>query len=130
MSQPAEFIVGGGRLGALMRAHDWSRSPLGQPETWPQSLRTVVGLLLQSQFPMFVAWGPELGFLYNDAYAAILGAKHPAALGRRFHEIWAEIWDDIQPIIKQAMQGHGTYHENLPLMVNRNGYEEQAWFTF
>jgi signal transduction histidine kinase/ActR/RegA family two-component response regulator len=124
------FLTTGGETGALMGAHDWSQSPLGAPASWPQSLRSVAGLLLHSKFPMFVAWGPELGFLYNDAYAAILGAKHPAALGRRFHEIWAEIWDDIQPIIKQAMQGHGTYHENLPLMVNRNGYEEQAWFTF
>ena len=71
-------------MGALMRAHDWSTSPLGAPETWPQSLRSVVGLMLTSKFPMFVAWGPELGFLYNDPYAEILGAKHPRALGARF----------------------------------------------
>ena len=76
------FLANGGETGALMRAHDWSRSPLGHPESWPQSLRSMVGMLLNSKFPMFVAWGPELGFLYNDAYAEILGAKHPAALGR------------------------------------------------
>lgn len=79
---------------------------------------------------MFVAWGSELGFLYNDAYAEILEAKHPAAIGRRFQDIWAEIWDDIHPIIAQAMQGISTYHRNLPLTMNRNGYEEQTWFTF
>ena len=74
---PSAF-VGGGQVGALMRAHDWSASPLGPPDTWPQALHTVTALLLQSRFPMFVAWGPELGFLYNDSYAEILGAKHPA----------------------------------------------------
>jgi PAS domain S-box-containing protein len=113
-----------------MRAHDWSESPLGPPELWPQSLRTVVGLLLQSQFPMFVAWGEALGFLYNDPYAEILGAKHPRALGRRFYDIWSEIWSDISPLIDAAMAGHSTYREDLPLVMNRKGYEEQTWFTF
>lgn len=124
------FLTGGGKTGALMRTCEWTHSPLGPPDSWPQSLRSIVGLLLNSKFPMFVAWGSELGFLYNDAYAEILGAKHPAALGRRFHDIWAEIWSDIHPIIAQAMQGIATYHENLPLTVNRKGYDEDAWFTF
>ena len=130
MSQPLDFLAGGGKTGALMRAHDWSESPLGPPDTWPQSLRTVVGLLLQSQFPMFVAWGPDLGFLYNDPYAEILGAKHPRALGRRFYDIWSEIWPDISPLIDTAMAGHATYHEDLPLLMNRKGYDEPTWFTF
>ena len=130
MSFPHDFLPGGGRVGALMRAHDWSTSPLGPPESWPQSLRTVVALLLHSRFPMFVAWGPELGFLYNDSYAEILGAKHPAALGRRFQEIWSEIWSDISPLIDAAMAGEATYREDLPLLMNRKGYDEQTWFTF
>ncbi|KAA2235925.1 PAS domain S-box protein [Salinarimonas soli] len=113
-----------------MRAHDWTASPLGRPETWPQSLRSVVGLILGSKFPMFVAWGPELGFLYNDAYAEILGAKHPAALGARFQDIWAEIWPDISPLITAAMAGEGTFRENLPLLMNRKGFDEPTWFTF
>ena len=117
-------------MGALMRAHDWSASPLGSPETWPQSLRSVVGLLLQSKFPMFVAWGDDLGFLYNDPYAEILGAKHPQALGSRFHDIWSEIWPDISPLIDAAMAGEATYRENLPLVMNRKGFDEQTWFTF
>ena len=125
-----EFLAGGGNTGALMRAHDWSNSPLGRPETWPQSLRSVVGLLLQSQFPMFVAWGPELGFLYNDSYAEILGAKHPRALGIRFYDIWSEIWPDISPLIDAAMAGHATFREDLLLVMNRRGYDEQTWFTF
>ena len=130
MSQPLDFLAGGGSTGALMRGHDWSGSPLGPPETWPQSLQTVVALLLQSQFPMFVAWGKELGFLYNDPYAEILGAKHPRALGRRFYDIWSEIWPDISPLIDAAMAGHATYREDLPLVMNRKGYDEQTWFTF
>jgi len=125
-----DFLAGGGQTGALMRAHDWSESPLGAPESWPQSLRTVVGLLLQSQFPMFVAWGDALGFLYNDRYARILGTKHPGALGRRFQDIWSEIWPDISPLIDAAMSGRATYREDLPLVMNRKGYDEQTWFTF
>ena len=74
----------GGTRGALMRAHDWAQSPLGPPQFWPPPLRTVVALVLQSGFPMFVAWGDELRFLYNDPYAEIIGSKHPHALGRRF----------------------------------------------
>ncbi len=124
------FLTGGGEVGALMRAHDWSKSPLGSPDGWPQSLRSVVGLLLNSKFPMFVAWGPELGFLYNDSYAEILGAKHPAALGARFHDIWSEIWSDISPLIEAAMAGEATWREDLPLVMNRRGYDEQTWFTF
>jgi PAS domain S-box-containing protein len=122
--------MAGGELAQQMRAHDWSGSPLGAPDSWPQSLHTVVGLMLGSQFPMFVAWGPDLGFLYNDAYVEILGAKHPRALGGRFADIWAEIWQDISALVEAAMAGRATFSENLPLVVNRQGFEEQAWFTF
>jgi signal transduction histidine kinase len=79
---------------------------------------------------MFVAWGEQLGFLYNDPYAEILGSKHPRALGRRFYDIWSEIWPDISPLIESAMAGRATYREDLPLVMNRKGYDEQTWFTF
>ena len=117
-------------MGAMMRAHDWSHSPLGHPRTWPQALRTTVGLMLNSKFPMFVAWGLELGFLYNDSYAIILGEKHPTALGDRFHDIWREIWDDIHPLIVCALKGESTYMDRLPLRMNRHGYDEDTWFRF
>jgi signal transduction histidine kinase len=130
MNEASQLFAGGGRVGELMRSHDWSRSPLGPPERWPQPLRAVVDLLLQSRFPMFVAWGADLGFLYNDSYAEILGAKHPAALGARFYDIWSEIWPDISPLIDAAMRGHATYREDLPLLMNRKGFDEQTWFTF
>ncbi|WP_439371546.1 ATP-binding protein [Bradyrhizobium sp. DASA03120] len=79
---------------------------------------------------MFVAWGEELGFLYNDAYAEILGTKHPRALGARFFDVWSEIWPDIAPLIDAAVAGEATYRENLPLTMNRHGYDEKTWFTF
>ncbi|MBQ5947497.1 ATP-binding protein [Massilia sp. ST3] len=124
------FLSGGGMMGAMMRSHDWSGSPLGHPRDWPQALRTVVGLMLNSKFPMFVAWGPELGFLYNDSYVPILGEKHPASLGMRFHDIWGEIWDDIHPLIVRALRGESTYMDRLPLRMHRHGYDEDTWFTF
>ncbi|MEO6745798.1 MAG: PAS domain-containing protein [Caldimonas sp.] len=117
-------------MAALMREHDWSQSPLGCPAEWPQALRSVVGLMLESRVAMFVAWGPELGFLYNDPYIEVLGAKHPRALGRRFEDIWREIWPDIHPLIEAAMSGHAIYREDLPLLMNRQGHDEQTWFTF
>src|SRR5262249_3446572 len=129
-SRDRAFLEGGGKVGALMRTHDWSNSPLGAPETWPQSLRAIVALLLHSKFPMFVAWGKDLGFLYNDPYAEILGAKHPRSLGARFYDIWSEIWPDISPLIGGALAGEANYREDLPLVMNRKGYDEQTWFTF
>jgi PAS domain S-box-containing protein len=129
-SELSTFLSTDGHIGSMMCQLDWSASPLGHPDTWPQSLQTVIELMLSSKFPMFVAWGPELRFFYNDPYAEILRDKHPAALGKRFQDIWAEIWDDISPIIEQAMAGKASYHENLPLLMNRKGYDEQTWFTF
>lgn len=129
-ASPLKFLSGGGQTGALMRAHDWSTSPLGDPITWPPALRTAVGMMIHSNFPMFVAWGPELGFLYNDAYRPILAKKHPSALGKRFDDIWSEIWDDIYPLIQRALAGQSSYRENLPLLMHRHGYDEPTWFTF
>lgn len=117
-------------MGAMMRAHDWSASPLGSPRQWPQALRTVVGLMLNSKFPMFVAWGGELGFLYNDSYMSILGDKHPSSLGKRFHDIWSEIWHDIHPLIVRALKGEASYMDRLPLRMRRHGYDEDTWFRF
>jgi PAS domain S-box-containing protein len=123
------FLAGGGEMGAAMRSHDWAATPLGPPAGWPQALKTAVGIMLQSKFPMFLAWGEELNILYNDSYIDMLGGKHPA-LGRRFADVWAEIWDDIGPLAERALAGEATYSENLPLLMRRRGYDEQTWFTF
>jgi PAS domain S-box-containing protein len=126
---PRAFLTGS-RMGALIRSFDWSSSPLGAPEQWPQSLKTAVEILLTSRFPMFVAWGPELRFIYNDGYAEILGHKHPDALGCAFEDIWAELWQDVKPFADRALAGESTYTENLPLTMTRKGFTEQTWFTF
>ena len=96
-------------MGALTRAYEWSSSPLGPPQTWPQSLRTTVKLVLQSRHPMFIWWGPHLIQFYNDAYAATLGPeRHPSALGDRGKDCWAEIWHIIGPQIDYVMAGKGS----------------------
>ena len=114
----------------LLRTYDWSTCPLDRPDSWPSELKTVVRLMRNSHFPMFVAWGPELRFLYNDEYARLLGNKHPAAFGQSFPNIWQEIWLEIKPIVAKALAGEATFLENLPLVLERKGYREQAWFTF
>ena len=129
-SEFPHFLADGGRMGALMRAHDWSHSPLSRPDAWPPCLGSTVNLMLGSRFPMFVAFGPDLGFLYNDAYAEILGDKHPEAVGRRFRDVWSEIWDDIAPLVDRALAGEATWAADMPLTLRRHGYDERAWFTF
>ncbi len=126
----ADFLTGGGEMAAMIRAHDWSSSPLGPIEHWPQSLRSIVSLMLASEFAMCLAWGPELGFLYNDHYARIMHDKHPQALGRRFADVWADVWDDISPLVDKALAGEASFFENLQLVTDRKGYDEHAWFTF
>ena len=108
-------------MGALMRSHDWSATPLGSPETWPQSLRTTVRLLLTTQHPMFIWWGPELIQFYNDAYRRTMGPeRHPRALGQPGRECWAEIWDIIGPQIEHVLAGKGaTWHEDPPRPARR-----------
>jgi len=124
------FLEDGGRLGALIRAHDWRATGFGPPEVWPQSLKTLVGVMLGSRQPMFVAWGPRQLTLYNDGYAEILGAKHPAALGQPFLEVWAEIAGDLRPIVEQAYAGQSVHMDDIRLLMQRNGYPEETHFAF
>src|SRR5438477_509428 len=128
----ADFLAGGGEMGALMRAYDWSRSPLGKPETWPQSLRTAVRILLNTNHPMFIWWGPDLIQFYNDAYRPTTGPeRHPSALGQGGRKCWAEIWDIIGPQIQQVMSGRGaTWHEDQLVPVTRYGKLEQVYWTY
>lgn len=124
------YFHGTSKMAQMMRQYDWEASVLGTPDTWSASLHSVLRVMLESKFPMFIAWGNELGFLYNDGYAEILGNKHPRALGGRFEEIWREIWQEISPIVDDALSGKSSYFEDLPLVVQRAGLPEDAWFTF
>ena len=131
-SRPPEFLSGGGEMGALMRAHDWTQSPLGPPAQWPDSLKMAVSICLNSRFPMVLWWGPEFIMLYNDAWRPILGAaKHPKGLGRPGIETWPEIWDIIGEQLGGVLKrGEATWSEDLLLAVDRYGYVEEAYFTY
>jgi signal transduction histidine kinase/DNA-binding response OmpR family regulator len=114
-----------------MRAADWASSALGPVDRWPQALKTAVRIMLTSRQAMFVWWGNDLINLYNDAYRSILGGKHPAALGMPAEEVWREIWDETGPRARSAMLGdEGTYDEALELIMVRNGYPEETYYTF
>jgi PAS domain S-box-containing protein len=126
-----EFLAGGGEMGALMRAHDWSQSPLGPPEQWPNALKMAVSICLNSRFPMLLWWGPEFVMLYNDAYRPILGmTKHPASLGSRGQDILPEIWGIIGPQLSSIWRGEATWSHDLLLPLDRNNYLEEAYFTY
>jgi signal transduction histidine kinase/DNA-binding response OmpR family regulator len=118
-------------MGALLRAYDWHDTTLGAPQHWPQSLKTALRIMLTSRQPIWVGWGRELTFFYNDAYKAIIGGKHPRALGRPTSEVWREIWAEIGPLLATAMGGsEGTYVEEQLLIMERNGYPEETYYTF
>jgi PAS domain S-box-containing protein len=114
----------------LLGAHDWRSSPLGPPDSWPPELATAVSMVLSSTFPMFLAWGPEQVFLYNDAYIPVLGDKHPSAFGELFPRVWWEVWAELGPIAGRAMADQSSYFEDMPLAMERKGYTEQTYFTF
>jgi PAS domain S-box-containing protein len=124
------FLQGGGATGDLLRAHGWSDSSLGAPADWPQPLKTLVGVMLGSTQPMFVAWGPGRTLLYNDAYAGILAAKHPDALGRDLLDVWCEIRDDLRPIVERAYAGVSVQMDEIALVMHRKGYPEETHFSF
>jgi signal transduction histidine kinase len=124
-------IEGPGPVRALMRACDWSTTPLGSPETWPASLSAVVRVILTSRFAMWMAWGPELTFLCNDAYLPTVGIKRDWVMGSRSDRVWAEIWPDIGPRIDQVLKtGQATWDEALLLYLERSGFPEETYHTF
>jgi len=126
------FLTGGGEMGALLRAHDWSQSSLGPPSQWSQSLRTVVRLMLNTGHPMFVFAGADGACLYNDAYRSSLGPeRHPGAIGRPAREVWGEIWHIIGPQIEQVMSGGGaTWHVDHLVPSTRHGKLEDVYWTY
>lgn len=127
------FLANGGEMGALMRAFDWSGTTLGEPAKWPQSLRTTLSIVLNSNFPMFLFWGEQHLCFYNDAYRPSLGneGKHPYALGKPGADVWPEIWAFIKPLIDQVLAGRGaTWNEDQLLPIYRNGQLDDVYWTF
>jgi PAS domain S-box-containing protein len=127
------YLQGGGEMGQLTREFDWSQTVLGAPESWSQSLLTTINIILNSRFPMFLWWGPELIQFYNDAYRPSMGqnGKHPKALGQRGADCWPEIWPIIKPLINQVMSGgESTWSENQLIPIYRNNRLEDVYWTF
>lgn len=120
----------GGECGALLRRFDWTISPLGKPRDWSPQLRTTVGLALGSVQPMLIVWGPEQITLYNDGYAAMCGTRHPSSLGQPFHDLWFDIWHQVEPILVRAYDGVGTQMDDIEFTMHRNGYPEETHFSF
>lgn len=127
-----ETFLHGGQVGTDLQAVDWDRTPLGPPETWPRSLRAALRIVLQSQFSMWMAWGPELTFFCNDAYRReTLRTKYPWALGRPAREVWSEVWSEVEDRVAQVIEhGNATWDDKLQLFLERDGYREETYHTF
>jgi PAS domain-containing protein len=127
----ADLFAGEGEMKGLMRAKAWAETPLGSPGVWPQSLKTVVQILLTSRFAMWMGWGQDLTFFYNDAYRPTLGIKHEWALGTSARKVWREIWPDIGPRIDHVLAtGDATWDDGLLLFLERRGWPEETYHTF
>jgi signal transduction histidine kinase len=126
-----DVFAGGKEMTEALRAFDWASTPLGDPSTWPTSLRTTVGVVMGNRFPMLVWWGKDLLHIYNDGYRPMLGDKHPRSIAAPGREVWAEIWHICGPMADGIMSGGpSTWSEHLLLPMNRKGFMEEAFFTF
>ena len=125
-----DFLAQGGAMAALISTLDWRETGLGALDSWPGSLKCVLATVLGSPRPMYVLWGPELVFLFNDAYAPMLGARLQGAMGRPFAQVWPELWADFEPMLRQALAGRGSSYNNMALTLRRHGYPEPTWWTF
>jgi len=124
------FLTDNGEMAELVRNKDWSITPLGPIELWPQSLRTTISLCLASNFPINIIWGPEHTQIYNDGYRVLCGKAHPMALGEDYRETWASAWPIIGEPFAKALKGETSFLENQRMFLTRNGYLEETFFTF
>jgi PAS domain S-box-containing protein len=130
-SDGLEFLAGGGEMGARIRAFDWTTTPLGPPERWPQSLKTIVRVMLDSRYAMWMLWGPELTFFCNDAYLPTVGVTRDWVLGARSDKVWEEVWEYVEPRLERVLQrGEATWDEGLLLFLERSGFPEETYHTF
>ena len=129
MVEAPSFAAGGGKMGALLREHDWSRTALGPLETWPQSLRTTVGLILHSVVPIVLLWGEDGIMIYNDAYSVFAGGRHPALFGSKVREGWPEVADFNDNVMKVGLAGGTLAYQDQELTLYRTGRAEQVWMN-
>ena len=127
----ANLFQRGGELGAILRSYNWAASPLGPVAGWPRSLVLSIRIMLNSRQPIWIGWGEDLIFFYNDPYKSIIGGRHPVAFGLPAREVWPDIWQEIGPMLDTAMSGDvGTYVESKLLIMERNGYPEETYYTW
>ena len=126
----ADIFPGTSEMARIMRGHDWTQSTLGDPRLWPDALKIPLRMLLTSRFEMWLGWGPELNFFYNDAYIPTLGLKHPEMLARPFREVWAEVYDDVADQVDRVRAGEATWNKALLLLLERSGYPEETYHSF
>ena len=123
------FLGSTGAIRAGYHTHDWSGCVIGPPACWSPTLCNAASLILESEFPMYVVWGPQLTFLYNAAFATLLDSRHPEALGQPLAEVLPDMWPGVKPLIERALGGHPTYGEDVPCPVYRDGRPAAGWFT-
>src|SRR5580704_9468811 len=130
LNESSEWLVNRGEMSERIRGFHWSKTPLGPTEGWSPALRTTVSLMLNNRFPMLLWWGPDYISIYNDAYIPVLGVKHPWGLGKPVRECWSEIWHVLQPLIDSPFNGGpSTWMDDICLIINRKGYNEETHFT-
>ena len=127
-----KWLAGSAILGRLIREYDWSKTSLGPIERWPQSLKTSISLILNSQHPMWIGWGDEMSFLYNDAYIQVLSlSKHPWALGKPAQEVWSEIWEFCGPLANKVFEnGEASFVDEVRLLMKRADFTEETYYSF
>ncbi|MGB7951627.1 MAG: histidine kinase, partial [Candidatus Binatia bacterium] len=126
-----DWLVGGGVMGQRIRNFDWSRHPLGSSDGWPQSLKTIIRVMLKSRYAMWMGWGPQFYFFCNDAYLPTVGIKESWVLGTSARKVWEEIWHDIGPRAESVVDtGTATWDESLLLFLERSGAPEETYHTF
>jgi PAS fold. len=125
------FLATGGEMGRAIGLHDWSCTPVGPIATWPAALRTALGIMLESRHPVLVWWGADFTMFYNDAFMALAGDKHPAGLGSRGEEMFAEVWPTIGPMLRDVLhRGEATWVDDQLLLMNRRGFPEETYWTY
>lgn len=125
-----DVFPGNSEMARQMRAHDWGATPLGDPRSWPENLKIPLRMLLTSRFEMWLGWGDDLHFFYNDAYIPTLGIKHPVMLGRPFEEVWAEVYHEVADQVLKVRAGEATWNEELLLLLQRSGHPEETYHSF
>ena len=127
-----QYLEGGGEMGRLTRAFDWSTTVIGSPDQWSLNLLNTISLMFNSKYPMFIWWGPELIQFYNDAYRPLMGTegKHPKALGQTGAECWPEIWPVIKPLIDEVFKGEAIWNEDQLIPIYRDGKLDDVYWTF